>query len=82
MINDDKIAFCVHGVSDSAVTKMIDIGGELTKASVPCFEVEFVTVEEYDGSFTRRFIGAQRIQDARLKYTPGSTFDATFAARD
>lgn len=76
----ETITFRVHGVMDATVTKLIVIDREPVKATVPCLEVQLVADNEYHGSFTLRFVGAQRIADARLKYKTDAEVEATFAA--
>jgi len=66
-----KVEFRVHGVSKGSANVQTEVDGEMLNASVPCAEVELVTVGGRSGSLTLRFVGAA-MQEALDKFTPDS----------
>lgn len=66
-----KVEFKVHGIAKGAANVRTDVDGEMLTASVPCVEVELVTVSERSGSLTLRFVGAS-MEEALKRFTPDS----------
>ncbi len=73
-----KVEFKVHGVAQGTANIRTEIEGEMLTASVPCLEVELVTVAERSGSLTLRFVGAA-IEEAKEIYVKDAVLTGTFA---
>jgi hypothetical protein len=72
-----KIPFKVHGVAEGRANVRAEVNGEIVNATVPCLEVELVTVSEQSGNLTLRFTGSQ-IEPARRHYTRDKIIEADF----
>jgi hypothetical protein len=69
--NKMKVEFKVHGIAKGTANVKTEVDGEALTASVPCVEVELVTVSERSGSLTLRFVGSA-MEEAVAKFTPDS----------
>lgn len=74
-----NVEFKVHGVANGNANVRTEVDGEPITATVPCLEVELVTVAERSGSLTLRFVGSA-IEDARKLFAKDAQLTATFAA--
>lgn len=76
-----KVKMRVHGVSNGNANAQTEVDGEMLQASVPCLEVELVTVSQRHGSLMLRFTGSQ-IEEARELYKTDRSIVATFEGDD
>lgn len=74
-----KIKFKVHNVSRSVASATTVIDGETVPATVPCLEVELVTLSERHGNVTFRFTGTA-MADARELFQPDAVIVGGFEA--
>jgi hypothetical protein len=75
-----KVEYKVHGVAKGMANVPTEVDGEPITASVPCLEVELVTVSQRHGNQTLRFIGSQMAEAEEL-YKPDAEIMVTFEAK-
>lgn len=71
-----KFEFLVHRAHDTTMSKTVEVDGETISASLPAFEVEFVSLRPNAGSWTVRFVGNEATE-ARTKFIRGETISFT-----
>lgn len=72
-----KIDFKVHGVSKGNANVRTEVDGEAMTATVPCTEVELVTLSERSGNLTLRLVGDAMARAAEL-FKQDTIVTATF----
>lgn len=75
-----KVDFKVHGVAAGYANVRTEVDGEALTASVPCLEVELVTMSERSGSLTLRFVGSA-MEEAKEMFSADKVLSATFEAQ-
>lgn len=76
-----KVGFRVHTVAESRANARTEVEGEMLTASIPCLEVELVTIQERSGTLTLRFVGSA-MEDARKMFTADKVIYADFSEDD